>query len=92
MNKRIDIQTISAGQPRPYADSIYEAKIKFSFTDNTKLQYDPRQSVVEEVVRLFVHVFPGLEEDMGWWDPRLEFLNKTGKGEWHVKIRVPYDD
>ena len=31
MNKTIEIETVRAGQPRPYADSVYEYVYTFSW-------------------------------------------------------------
>lgn len=94
MNKRIDIQTIQAGQPRAYADSIYEATIDFNFTDNDKLQWDPPREIVEQIARMFVHDWVEINDDgtIGWWQPTLDFLRKTSEGQWHIKVTLPYTD
>lgn len=92
--KTVTVTTLAAGQPRPYADSFYEAIIEFDFPDNPQMRFNPRRETVEQVARLLVHDWVEPDEDgtIGWWQPRLEAFEQQTKGRWYVKVRVPYDD
>ncbi|MFA5419616.1 MAG: hypothetical protein WC341_14290 [Bacteroidales bacterium] len=90
----IEIKTIRAGQPRPYADSAYEAEIIFknwweSTTGEREGSYDPDEETVKKVASL---LFRRFVEKPEWHDPRLERISKTGPGKWSVLVVEPYLD
>lgn len=96
----IHIETLQAGQPRPYADSVYRARLTFSNTwTSTKGEqpgtWAPSRDLVKEVVKLFVH---GFTYEMGdsrrpMLDPYLESLHQEEKpNTWIATVIRPYDD
>lgn len=84
--KTVEVVSLQAGQLKRYGDSIYEAELFFDYPDSDKMQYDPPESTVKELIKLLVR---GFNED-DWWR-RLDVLEKRGKGHWYVKIVWPWD-
>jgi hypothetical protein len=90
----IEVKTLHAGQPRPYADSRYEAELTFtnywdSTTGERQGEYDPDESVVRDLTRIFVHNFYDKPE---WFNPYLKKTEKLGLGHWRVEVIEPYCD
>lgn len=84
----VSIQTISAGQPRPYADSVYEAVI-FCHQPNSLTTNAPNTRVInieqaKAIARIFVHHWDDTPEN--WASSRLSFIrpepNPCGLEEW----------
>lgn len=91
---RIDVERLSAGQPRPYADSVYECELRFtnwwtSTTGPRKGNWEPDEQLVREAVRLFVHPF---KDEPTWADDKLKTLEKTGPATWRAVVISPYLD
>lgn len=94
MNKRVDIITNQAGQARPYADSIYDSDILFSFIDTDyDGQYNPPEVIVRKVAQALVRPFAYDKDDIArpWFATYLDTIEQIGKGHWHVRIIQPYD-
>jgi hypothetical protein len=96
MIKTITIETIQAGQPSAYADSVYEAVLTFNQhredqapDDSTRIGYRPTPDTVGALVKILLHHF---EAEPGPYGPRLEHFKEIKPGCWHVKIREPYCD
>ena len=101
----VSVELIHAGQPRPYADSVYEALI-FCHQPNSKTTNAPhvRTIDIEEakaIARIFVHGFDDTPAD--WASPKLEFIrpepNPCGLEEyasherhscWRVRITLAF--
>ena len=85
----VKVKTIQAGQPRAYADSIYESELTYS--DDEYPDFDPDPVVVKDHAKALVRQF-NENEKRGWWEGRLDILEKLGKGKWRVRIIEPYTD
>ena len=96
----ITIEHLKAGQPGPYADSVYEAKITAErhgvFTDDRVIPHYLTEVEAKKLTRMFVH---GFVDDPEWHQPRLgrlvpvEILILGGKPksvQWKVSIVQPY--
>jgi len=90
VSELIKIETIHAGQPRPYADSIYEAVI--TITNDELPDYDIPQKIVENIVKAAFHNFKKQDEERGWWEPYLKSIEKLDKGKWRFIIIEEYAD
>lgn len=94
-NKRVDVYVIQAGQPRPYADSFYEADLVFSnwWKTNTgemrKGKWRPDEATVKAIARILVEPFA---DEPAWHDARLKSLAETEPGRWRVLVVQPYLD
>lgn len=69
-----------AGQPRPYADSVYRGHVTA----------DSRQEAVETLSTAFRHDLEGEEQE--WHHPRLESLSEASNGLWAFHIILPFTD
>jgi hypothetical protein len=94
----IAVKMLQTGQPRAYADSVYEAEITFTGKNISTRPAgvvlvtgsNPPREFVEKVTRLLVHDWDG-----GWGGSltRMEKIQESrGHSTWAVKIVVPYTD
>ena len=96
----ITIEHLRGGQPRPYADSVYEAKITAErhgvFTNGRVIPYYLTEAEVKKLTRMFVH---GFSDNPEWDQSRLKYLlpvkpkvisGKPQSGAWKVSIVQPY--
>jgi len=93
---RVEVRTIRAGQPRAYADSVYESDIIFSnWWDSTTGEREgnwcPHRDTVKKLAALLVHDFVD-SENRHMLDPYLESISKVGPQVWKVVIIDPYCD
>lgn len=92
----IQIDTVRAGQPRPYADSVYEYVL--TFTGGTLGKFTPTQDMVERYVKVIHnprHDEPVKKKN----DPTMEFhhsyfeaIEKLDENKWKIVIVSPYLD
>lgn len=93
--KQITVELVAAGQPRPYADTFYEAYLKYDYQwrdaagNMQKGSYRPNCTEVRDDVRRFVAGFPSYPQML---DPYVDVFNEVAPGEWHVRVVVPYND
>lgn len=88
--RTIAIETIRGGQPRPYADSYYEAVITYGGGIGA-IGFDPTEEIVKKHIKAVFHDF--YEKDKKeWYQPYLEKLEKVDVGKWRVLIIEPYLD
>lgn len=87
----IHIDTIQAGQPRAYADSIYENVL--TYEGNGPLlpgaSFRPAESLVKRHARVLVHEW---NDEPNWHDDRLDFVREEKPGVWRVRVISPYLD
>lgn len=88
----IEIETIKAGQPRPYADSVYE--FVFTFSGGVTGKYTPmKDKVLELALYWFNHKNVALDkEKREWFQPYLDKIEKLDENKWSVKFIDPYLD
>lgn len=69
----IEIENIQSGQPRAYADSIYEANISIFnmgiLNDGSGFYNNLSKERVIEIAKMFVHKFD--DHPVGWFSPKL---------------------
>ncbi len=87
----VTYETISAGQPRAYADSVYEFNMVFSAARNDGGYSDVWTPDRANALR-YAKVHQDFYENPEWHQPKLEIFEETEKGKWHVKIVQPYLD
>lgn len=88
MKVNYEVEYLQMGQPRAYADSIYEAKIKV--ISEGIFNSDPEEEMIKRYANILVHNFEGTKPQLG--KCHLEEIKKLEKGYWYVKIVYPYDD
>ena len=77
---RIEIETLQAGQSRPYADRLYRAKISMYRIDGhgpNKGELFPRgftRSRALELTRMFVHNYV---DNGQWYEPKLDYAKPS---------------
>jgi len=92
---QIDVKILRSGQPRPYADRVYEAEITGriwwdSLTGEREGTWTPSEAQAKVVARAFVQPF---SEDPapGALDARLKTIIHI-PGGWRVVVVEPYCD
>jgi hypothetical protein len=99
--RRITVVSLQSGQPRPYADSIYESDICFEGGCRSTIKgYDinhgtkPFEDHVRSIARLLVRPFE--DQPTSWASAQLVSIVCIEEGEtysiWRVKIVEPYTD
>jgi len=75
----IIINHIHAGQPRPYADSVYKAEILIRVEGQLTNGTVRFQAIKEDTVRSLAHLFVrSFNDNPGPFDPRLEVCEAIG--------------
>ena len=91
---RMTVETLAAGQPRAYADSVYRHRVRFERVPTlgaNRTEYEPAKW--EESV-----VLPKLRAVQVWYDkpdwhqPRLDYARKTEEGVWEFQVTQPFLD
>jgi hypothetical protein len=92
MERSVTVELVRAGQPRAYADHVYEAYLTFSVPEGLgwSSKYGRKEEQVKPYIPLFVHPF--VEENRQWHQPWLEKLEQVSPGRWHVIVKSPYLD
>lgn len=87
------VRHISAGQPRPYADSVYEYEIELDGNWYTG-RPDFGESVVLRAAQGLTRGWAKKRDDpnRGWHESYLSVFEKTAPHTWRVKIIEPYLD
>lgn len=103
MTLQIEVEHLQRGQPRPYADHMYEARIKVTSAYGARLF----EGQMKHLVRAVVHGFHEEDGDLsmaGHFRPKLKKLDrlssrpltdeKFGPLEevWYVLIQEPFCD
>jgi hypothetical protein len=80
----VTVETHQAGQPRAYADSIYEATLTFSWQP-----MEPAvKSIASGVLRFGIAVADkGKQEN--WAQAYWDYVRKEGPSKWRVRIIQP---
>lgn len=90
----VAVEILAAGQPRPYADSRWEARLTLSSSSDPDFKFD---RISEEVVRRIAY---GLvreysnkpKEKREWYESYLDVARQEKPGVWFVRIVQPYTD
>lgn len=87
----IRIDHLHAGQTRPYADSVYEARITITDADGVPVLWN--KDVIKQKIAPIIRKFSDKPEaERGWHETYLSELVSQGDGIWRVKIIAPYLD
>lgn len=91
----VAVEMISAGQPRPYADSRYEARLTFTSQSDPgyafeKISEDIVSRVAYGLVREHCHRKP--KDKREWHESYLDVARQEKPGVWFVRIVQPYTD
>jgi len=91
----IEIETLRSGQPRAYADSVYEyfVTVKNYWNSTTGEQegtFTPKEEDIKELVQMFGHKF--VEKSTCWADPVLKEFEKIDFRTYRVRIIDPFKD
>lgn len=94
---RITYETLAAGQPRPYADSVYRYRVTFERQWKTnEFELRPweisRDVAIRELSRLPIGFIPPDQKPEGWWSSRLDYLTEISPGVWEFQTHSPYTD
>jgi hypothetical protein len=97
--ERITVETLRAGQPRPYADSIYHYRVTIEWQGlvgykNPDAPFVPRPQLAQRIVDRILYGLCGPWQELGN-DPfqrRLDRKEMTAPGVWEVVVVEPYID
>lgn len=96
--KRITVEHIRSGQPRPYADSVYEAIITIeggipSSQKGYDLRWRGQESTIKEIAKMFVRNFADTPTPFQTGLTEIEMIEETDFcRRWRVVIVEPYTD
>jgi hypothetical protein len=99
--ERITVVCVAAGQPGPYADTVYTYRVLFEWQGipgyrNPDAPFVPRDGLDEERVRRHCRAICGWYEhgdpQANWSSPFLDYLKKIGPGEWEFSVREAFTD
>ena len=81
------VRKIQAGQPRPYADSIYESEIELDGSWYGGKRPDFGEQRVAEVSKALVRGWTKRkDEDRMWYETYLDSIQKIAPHTWRVRI------
>jgi hypothetical protein len=87
----VELELLRAGQPRPYADSMWEATLTFS--DPYDGTWTPDHKTVIRFIKAFYYDdFYAGEGKREQHTPYLDSLIQTANNQWKVVIVSPYMD
>ena len=89
---RMTVETLHAGQLRPYADTLYKYRVFFERAESAE-KYVPSpwvQHVVESHLRGICGWKVAGEGD--WASPRLDYIKQLGPGLWEFSVTLAYTD
>lgn len=96
---RVTIETLRAGQPRPYADSFYTYRVRFEYQvgiGEQKGQYAPMTKYTEQdaiaALRLFSRPFKTKDENPGWSELTLTGVRKESDGVFVIDLVSAFTD
>ena len=102
MTVRYTIDVLASGQPRPYADHRYIARIKFEIffawlgnPNDERSKWVPLKGLDVEKVTKFLSAAPGIQfsdQKAGGWDWSLRSLKEIEEGTWEWYMTQPYTD
>lgn len=94
---RITVECLRTGQPRPYADHLYEAIITCEVVPYKKreigevLEFEPAKWN-RDVVLKHAQSIREFYDKPEWHQPRLESLTEIKPGVWRMIVTQPYLD
>lgn len=101
MTHRIRIETLAAGQPRPYADTIHHVRVTFDWffawlgnKDDPRSEWRPcswKEEDVRAVLKALRCGFP-IKEPETWSDTKLDWLKEVSPGVWEFHTTSAYTD
>jgi hypothetical protein len=91
--QRITIETLAAGQPRPYADSQLHVRVTFEHDWNGK-GYETLDYNEERVKEYLINLKCGYpaEPPANWASPHLQWLKRISLGVWEFLVTEAYTD
>lgn len=91
MIRRIEIESLQSGQPRPYADSVYLDRVRFLIKMSDKIGWTV-SDVTEETAKKFIRSWFNVLDDPEWHQQKTEYIKKIGSGEWEIKSTLAFTD
>jgi hypothetical protein len=91
--RRITIETLAAGQPRPYADSLLHVRVTLEQDWNGK-GYIPEKWSKEDVIQRLTVLNCGFptKPPENWASPHLSWLKEISPGIWEFLVTEAYTD
>ena len=95
---RFTVETLAAGQPQPYADSVYIYRMaceQVGHVGDAAKQFNPRdltEDYAKKIAKTICRDFKELSEKPEWHEPRLERFEQVHPGVWEMKITLEYTD
>ena len=93
---RFTVETLAAGQSRPYADSIYIYRMtceQVGHMGDSAKQFNPRDLTADyakKLAKTICHNFKERSENPDWHEPILERFEQVSPGVWEMQIRTEY--
>lgn len=94
---RYTVETLQAGQPRAYADSVYHYRVTIEWQglegyknkDAPFKLHDWSPDIVKSKLRSLTHNW---KDDPKWWEPKLDYIKRISEGVYEVRIIQAYND
>ena len=89
----VELEMISASQPRSYADHVYEGYLTFSVPEGQSWA-SKFPSRLEEVIPYAKLMICNWVDKPAWFEARLQKLEKVDgpENKWHIIVTSPYLD
>lgn len=92
-SQTIEIRWFESGQPRAYADSVYDAEIVFGTDAKWARGWHPPQDSVEKIAAAVMgRKFKLPHEERQWHETHAEKFEEIEPGRWRVRLIQPYCD
>lgn len=96
---RYTVEVLRSGQPRPYADSRYAARVTLEWQGmsgykDKNAPFVPwiiKENQAREYLRKIPCGFTDAEPE-GWWSTRLSYLREIEPGVWEFETITPFTD
>ena len=88
---RLTVEWEQAGQPRAYADSIYQFVLTAEWIPYGKTELEPVQWF-PEVGKSYARGIKPWKDAPAWHESRLKSFNTISPGKWRVTVIEPYCD
>lgn len=85
-SQRYTVKWNAAGQPSPYADTIYDFEVLNEWVPYGKAEWEPRDMVEDLFVKVAKAIGNNWHDDGNWPGPRLKSKTKIAPGHWRFIV------
>lgn len=91
--RRYSVEFCAAGQPRPYADTIYEFDLRVEWIPyGGQPRWEPNDLNDDLIVKAARAIGHDWKDKPDWHEATLKSKTKIGPGHWRFKVTLAYTD